>query len=73
MYEGCWHDILKNPKDLPESGKEVLVTCICGDNGKIEYFIFITRYNFSRDIWENCDTEIVTAWAELPQPYKVKL
>lgn len=64
-----------NPKDKntypPDTNKELLVTIIYGCDG-IQYSdVFFSAFNHKTKTWTNCcDSEIVTAWTEKPEPYK---
>lgn len=62
-----WHDLRKNPDDVPDGYYDVLVTGICGRNGKKESYIFISQWNGSMG-WSNCDSEIIIGWMEMPKP-----
>lgn len=38
-----WHNIMKNPKDLPNDNVEVL--CACGDNKEVYYRLLTAKRN----------------------------
>ena len=67
-----WHDLRKNPQDLPESGKWIL----CKGNAEYfdPYFVAMTDEVNDNEVflvgYESDDTngfEDVIAWAEIPQ------
>ena len=62
-----WHDLRKNPDDVPSGYYDVLVTGICGENGMQESYVFISQWDDSMG-WSNCDSEIVIGWTEMPNP-----
>lgn len=62
-----WHDLRKNPDDVPGGYYDVLVTAICGRNGMQESYVFISQWNGSMG-WSDCDSEIIIGWTEIPKP-----
>lgn len=62
-----WHDLRKNPDDVPSGYYDVFVTGICGKNGMQKSFVFISQWNGSMG-WSNCDSEIIIGWMEMPKP-----
>lgn len=57
-----WHDLKKNPDDLPDSDREVLVY----DTG--DYFVYI--YKPEERIWEDdygYTSDYPEAWTDIPK------
>lgn len=68
-----WHDIRKNPDDLPDTDREVICT-IDGEVWMIcryaaEYKVWEVLFDFSGDYWVIVKGT-VEAWREKPEPYK---
>ena len=58
----CWHDLRKNPEDLPKDNKDVLVY-----SGE-QWRMCVGMYSPKHKSWEaGCDT---IAWMEIPEPPK---
>ena len=59
MKEHKWHDLRKNPKDLPKDDKDVLVY-----SGE-EWRMCVGKYSPKHKSWEaGCDT---VEWMEIPE------
>ena len=55
-----WHDLRKNPDDLPDTNRNVYVQTKGGDTGK--------AYYHSEDSWQSYQVHgIVIAWCEIPK------
>lgn len=63
-----WHDLRKNPNDVPSGYYDVLVSAIIGNDGMQEEVVFISQWDTNR--WTNCDSEIVIGWMDIPTPLK---
>ena len=62
-----WHDLRKNPDDVPSGYYDVLVTGKKKKNGMQESYVFISQWDGSIG-WSNCDSEIIIGWMEKPKP-----
>ena len=65
----AWHDIIKDPTDVPDSYRDVLVTSYVGDDGVPTPYVYIAQYRPDKKNWSNCDSDIIVAWMECPKPY----
>ena len=57
-----WHDLRKNPKDLPAENQEVLVYFTLPDKSKND----ITLAEFENNDFNFVDLQDVIAWCEIP-------
>ena len=57
-----WHDLRKNPKDLPAENQEVLVYFTLPDKSKND----ITLAEFENNDFNYVDLQDVIAWYEIP-------
>lgn len=70
-----WHPLERDEKGeiTKESAPkrenvDLMVSAVNGDgDGNLDSYIFISQWTGVG--WTNCDTEIITAWAEMPKPY----
>lgn len=71
LNNSFWHNLLKDPKDLPKTAKEVLVVSVAGINGMPTNLAYYTsKFNLIKKEWESAmDNEIIVAWAEIPDFY----
>ena len=61
-YSKEWHNLIKDPDDLPSHSKQVLVQCADSDESEISS-CHIGQWTLNRD------TEVI-AWIEKPQFWK---
>lgn len=66
-----WHTIYKDncSKNLPEKEDTYLVSVIYGEEGNLQTNSYTCYFNASESKWEAIDSDIVVAWAPIPDPY----
>ena len=62
QYKTKWHNLQKNPKDLPEENQEVLVYFTLPDKSKND----VTLAEFENNDFNFVDLDAVIAWCEIP-------
>lgn len=63
QHKYCWHDIRKNPNDLPEKGVRVEIAVIDKETGQIEQHRHFTTYGLPNPF----GGKLLDAWVE---PYQ---
>ena len=58
-----WH---KYPQEKPKKSDQYLVSVKAGDDSFTSTSYWITPKDVFQDMWDEC----ISAWAELPDPYK---
>ena len=59
-----WHDLRKNPDDLPKTNKDVLVMI---RRAKYQEITVKACYDLSRWIYQNWSNDVVLAWMDIPK------
>ena len=65
-----WNTVYKNDgsKNLPKKEDTYLVSTIYGEQGHLQTNSYTCYFNLD-GTWETIDSDIVVAWAPIPDPY----
>lgn len=55
--------------DLPRQSDNYLVSTIYGENGNLQTNSYTCYYDANSNTWEAIDSDVVIAWAPIPNPY----